>query len=190
MRTRSALLVVAALLALTGCSTGANAVDQTAGGDDRYVSGDGKTIVYEPSRRTAAPAVTGTTLDGKSYDLASQKGHVVVINFWAEWCPPCRAEAADLESVYQSTKDSGVEFVGVDIRDDKSKAQAFAGEKSTYPSIFDPAGRVSLDFRDVPPQTLPATLIIDKDGRIAVVIRNVVLKDKLAQLVDQVAAGS
>jgi thiol-disulfide isomerase/thioredoxin len=189
MRTRR-VLAAAALLALGGCSTGANAVDQTAGSDNRYVSGDGKTIVYEAAKRAAAPAVTGTTLDGKSYDLADQKGHVVVINFWAEWCPPCRAESDDLEQVHQSTKDSGVDFVGVDIRDDKDKAEAFVNERSTYPSIFDPAGRVALNFRDVPPQTLPATLIIDRSGRIAAVIRDVVLKDKLTELVDQVAAGS
>jgi thiol-disulfide isomerase/thioredoxin len=189
MRRPLAVLLAAALL-LAGCSTGKNAVSETAGGQNGYVAGDGKTIVYQPDQRKAAPDMKGTTLDGGTFDLAAQRGKVVVINFWASWCPPCRLESTDLEKTYQSTKDSGVVFVGVDSRDEKDAASSYAQGRFTYPSIFDPTGKVALGFKDVPPTTLPATLLIDKSGRAAVVIRNVVRQETLTPLITQLTAES
>jgi peroxiredoxin len=186
MRRRTILLAVVPM-ALAGCSTGANAVSQT-NSDSRYVAGDGKTIVYPVAQRKDAPAVHGSTVDGGTEDLASLKGQVVVLNFWASWCPPCRLESTDLETVYKSTKDSGVAFVGVNSRDEKDSAKSFADARLTYPSLFDPAGRIALSFADVPPTALPCTLIIDRAGKIAVVIRNTVRTDTLTPLVQQIAA--
>jgi thiol-disulfide isomerase/thioredoxin len=186
---RRLLLVVVCLAALSGCGTGHNAVDQTGGGN-RYVAGDGRTIVYPVADRKPAPQVQGSTVDGGTFDLASVRGHVVVVNFWASWCAPCRLEAADLEAVHLSTKDSGVDFVGVDIRDVRDEAKAFVAGRVTYPSLFDPAGRVALRFADVPPMTLPATLIVDKAGRVAVVIRAGVDQQALGTLVKQIGAES
>jgi thiol-disulfide isomerase/thioredoxin len=185
-----ALLVVAVLTTglLAGCSTGRDAVTQGAGGGNRYVAGDGRTIVYPAAQRKPAPEVRGSTVDGGSFDLASVRGRVVVLNFWASWCAPCRSEAAGLETVHLSTKDSGVTFVGVDSRDEKDAALAFLAGRVTYPSLFDPAGRIALRFADVPPTTLPATLIVDRAGRIAVVIRASVTEAGLAKLVGQISA--
>jgi peroxiredoxin len=171
-----------------GCTTGAGAASETAAGSDRYVAGDGKTIVYEPGQRKDAPKVSGSTVDGGTADLANLKGSVVVINFWASWCPPCRLESTDLESVYKSTKDSGVAFVGVNSRDERDAAQSFAATRLTYPSLYDPNGRIALRFADVPPTALPCTLIIDRAGKVAVVIRNTVRIDTLTPLVQQIAA--
>ena len=138
--------------------------------------------------RKAAPAVSGDLLDGGSFDLASQKGHVVVVNFWASWCAPCRAEAADLEQVYQATKPSGVVFLGINIRDEKDKAVAFHQGRASYPSLFDPAGKISLAFSDVPPSAIPSTLVIDRDGRIASITRRDIRASELQPLVEQVVA--
>jgi thiol-disulfide isomerase/thioredoxin len=192
-RLLAAVLLPVALLvvgALAGCSTGKDAVNENAGSANRYVAGDGKTIVYPVADRKVAPAVTGSTLDGASFDLASRKGHVVVLNFWASWCAPCRLESADLEAVHQSTKDSGVDFLGVDSRDEKDAAVSFVAGRVTYPSLFDPSGRIALRFADVPPTTLPSTLILDRSGKVAVVIRAVVRQDDLAGLVAQIGAES
>jgi thiol-disulfide isomerase/thioredoxin len=182
---RRLLVLLVCLAATAGCSSGAGG--QTSAGN-RFVAGDGRTIVVPAGQRKAAPDVRGSTVDGGSFDLASVRGHVVVINFWASWCAPCRLEAADLEAVHLSTKDSGVDFVGVDSRDERDAAKAFLAGRVTYPSLFDPAGRIALRFTDVPPTTLPATLIVDKAGRVAVVIRAGVDQAALTRLVSQIGA--
>lgn len=175
---RAALLATAALLGtalLAGCTS--------PSADTRTQSG-----LIPAAQRKAAPTVSGELLDGGTFDLAAQKGHVVVVNFWASWCAPCRAEAADLEDVYQATKDSGVVFVGINIRDEKDKAIAFHDGRAGYPSLFDPAGKISLAFSDVPPSAIPSTLVIDRDGRIASITRRDIRKADLQPLVEQVDA--
>jgi thiol-disulfide isomerase/thioredoxin len=188
MRVLAVLLV--ALAALAGCSTGRDAVSQGADNNNRYVAGDGRTIVFAAADRKAAPAVSGSTLDGTSFDLAALHGKVVVVNFWASWCAPCRLESADLEATHQSTKDGGVSFVGVDSRDQKDAAVAFLAGRITYPSLFDPEGRIALRFSDVPPNTFPATLVVDKNGKVAAVIRTTVREADLTALVKRIGAES
>ena len=187
---RYLLVLAVAVVALAGCTGGHDAVAQTGSIDSKYVGADGKTIVYPVAQRKAAPDVKGSTVDGGSADLASLRGDVVVLNFWAAWCPPCRLESTDLESVYKSTKDSGVAFLGVNSHDEKDSAKAFQDARLTYPSLFDPTGRIALSFSDVPPTALPCTLIIDRTGKVAVVIRNGVTVASLTPLVNQVLAES
>lgn len=185
---RILVLAVCAVFALAGCSTGKDAVTQTGSADSRYVAGDGKTILYPEDKRKPAPATEGSTVEGGTDSLASLKGSVVVLNFWASWCAPCRLEATDLEKTYQSTKDSGVAFLGVNSRDEQDTAKAFADARLTYPSLYDPNGKIALSYSDVPPTALPCTLIIDRSGRVAVVIRNTIRQDTLTPLVQQIAA--
>jgi thiol-disulfide isomerase/thioredoxin len=164
LRTAPALILLAG--ALTGCA-GASAVQSGAGsGDSRYVAGSG--ALQEIKGRRPAPAVHGTTLDGKPLSLADYQGKIIVVNFWASWCAPCRAEAPTMEKIYEENKASGVQFVGVDIKDGKDNAQAFLRTfKITYPSLYDQAGQIALAFRDIPPNAVPSTLVIDRQGRIA-----------------------
>ncbi|GAA4218038.1 TlpA family protein disulfide reductase [Actinocatenispora rupis] len=187
---RFLVLLAVAGIALAGCSTGNDAVDQNSGGQNRYVAGNGESQTFAPKDRTPGPTVTGDLLDGGRFDLRSLRGHVVVVNYWASWCNPCAAEAPDLEKVYRQTEGDGVRFVGVNIRDQKDQARAFVkGRGMTYPSLFDPPGRVALSFRQVPPNTIPATIILDKQGRVAVVLRRAVLATELAPMVDKVVRG-
>jgi thiol-disulfide isomerase/thioredoxin len=171
--TRRAALALGVAALVAGCTS------PTA--DTRTQSG----LIPVPKRK-AAPAVSGELLEGGTFDLGTQKGHVVVVNFWASWCAPCRAEAADLEDVYKATKDAGVVFLGINIRDEKDKAIAFHDGRASYPSLFDPAGKISLAFSDVPPSAIPSTLIIDRDGRIASITRRDIRKADLQPLVEQV----
>jgi len=189
MRTRWVALAVALGLAVAtaSCSTGSNAAVQANGGGNRYVAGDGSTVEYPPAKRVAAPHVSGETLSDGAFDLAAHRGNVVVINFWAEWCAPCVLESAALVAVYKSTRDSGVVFVGVNSRDQKDLALAFQNDRLTYPSLFDPAGRIALKFRDVP-SALPTTLIIDRDGRVAAAVHAAVTEAGLTQLVKRIVA--
>jgi thiol-disulfide isomerase/thioredoxin len=155
--------------------------------DARYVAGDNSSQIIK--NRKPAPPVKGTTLDGRPFDFAQLGGKVAVVNFWASWCAPCRAEAPTMEQIYQQTKSSGVQFVGVDIKDGKGNAQAFVRTfKITYPSLYDQAGQVALAFRDVPPNAVPSTLIIDRQGKVAVRIIGSVPYSRLRDLVTKVAA--
>ncbi|NUW44833.1 TlpA family protein disulfide reductase [Nonomuraea rhodomycinica] len=160
------LALVAVLAA--GCA-GSNQSGQPQAGDTRFVAGDGTMQVFPAADRKPAPAIEGETLDGGTTSLAAHKGKVVVLNFWASWCGPCRAEAPVLKDVAAKTKGSGVEFVGVDFKDRKADAQAFERTEQTgYASIFDQPGKVALAFQGtVPPAAIPSTLVIDEQGRIA-----------------------
>jgi len=124
--------------------------------------------VFPVDQRKPAPSLSGTTLDGQQLDTGAMLGKVVVVNFWASWCAPCLAEARNLNDVYAQTHASGVEFVGVDIRDDTSKGRAFQRTKRVpYPSLFDDDGTLLLKFRGQAPQNPPTTLVIDRKGRVA-----------------------
>jgi peroxiredoxin len=183
---RAALAVAAALL-LAGCTTG-NTAGTATGSDTGFVTTPGGTKVFRTGDRPAAPAITGTLLDGSTFRLADERGHVVVLNVWGSWCAPCRAEAADLQSVYVAAQPAGVVFVGINLRDDHDAATAYLSAHGiTYPSLFDPAGRVTVAFRDVPPTAIPSTLVIDANGRIAAVHLDIVTR---AELTSMIAAAS
>jgi len=173
-----AITAVVAVLLLAACTGQVNAPAVGAASK-----------VYPVSDRKTAPDTSGDLIGGGHYELASHRGEVVVINFWASWCAPCRVEAADLEQAYTDTKADRVSFLGINVQDQKDAAIAFARGRVTYPSLFDPPGRLALAFA-VPPNTLPATLIIDRAGRIAVVLRSSVRAQELTPLVRQVAAES
>ncbi|GAA1844937.1 hypothetical protein GCM10009687_08350 [Asanoa iriomotensis] len=138
-------------------------------------------------KRPAAPAVTGELLEGGTYDSARSAGKVVVVNFWGSWCAPCRAEIDDLENVYEATKDKGVEFLGINIRDSRDAALAFHNQRVAYPSVFDPSSKLALGF-EIPPNSIPATIILDRSGDIAYVIRRAVTEEQLRPVVERVAA--
>lgn len=145
-------------------------------------------IECAPDQRPSAPDVSGELLDGSRYELSQDRGQVVVVNFWGSWCAPCRAEAADLEGTYQATRDSGVRFLGINVQDARDKAIAFEDGRVSYPSLFDPASRLALEFEGLPPNTVPATVVLDRDGRIAVMIRKAVRQDTLEPIVAKIAA--
>src|SRR5690606_6603002 len=180
--TRASVLLAAALVAtvLAGCDDGAPAPGPTGGGSGRTVS------VIPADERLPAPELAGELLDGTAFDPSTLQGDVVVVNFWGSWCGPCVAEADDLEQTYQATKDDGVAFLGINVRDTRDAATAFAREHSTYPSIFDPAGKLVLGF-EVPPLAIPSTVIIDRDGRVAVMINRGIVRGELEPVVAQIA---
>lgn len=165
---RWVMLLGLAVLTLAGCSTGNDAT--VYGGSFTFTSPGGKTeFTYAAADRKEIGGLSGPDLTGKStVDVASYKGKVVVLNFWGSWCAPCRDEAPGLQASSEKYQASGVQFVGIDVKDTESGALGFIADKQlTYPSIFDPGMRTMLSVRGLPTGSLPVTLVLDRQGRVA-----------------------
>ena len=115
-----------------------------------------------PRSEGQAPDFTLTTFQGDEIVLSELRGQVVVINYWASWCPPCREEAAYLESTGRAYKDKGVVFLGVDYVDTEVEALAYIAEFDiTYPNGPDIGTLISQAYRI---QGVPETFFVAKDG--------------------------
>jgi len=188
---RLAALVVAGTM-MAGCAQQVDAGDRVAGdvAEQGYVSGDGSTTIVAQAERAAAPSLAGPTLDGATLALADHLGEVVVLNVWASWCAPCRAEAPALQEVSEELADRGVRFVGLNTRDSAEPARSFVERFGlTYPSIVDADGSKQLLFRDsLPPAAIPSTLVIDRSGRVAGRAIGEVDRSRLLGLVEPILA--
>jgi len=119
-----------------------------------------------PSPLIARPAAlfTLTLFDGRRLTLAELRDRVVVLNFWASWCLPCREEARTLKAAWQRYQDREVVFVGVDIQDTDDDARAFLREFGvTYPNGADAGSRIAIEYGVY---GIPETFVIDRQGRI------------------------
>jgi len=130
-----------------------------------------------------APDFTLADLDGNEISLSDFRGKAVFINFWATWCPPCRAEMPEIESVYQDYKDKGAVVIGVDIRETEELVREFiqrGGYHWTF--ILDSTGVVAADYNI---QAIPTSFFIDREGVIRAVnigaMTKRAMEDKLAE---------
>ena len=190
---RLVALASAAIVALAGCSTGDDAVAQ--GGTFEFVAPGGKTdIFYDPPGNRGRPG----KLDGpelmdpaKTISLDDFTGKVVVINVWGQWCGPCRTEITQLQKVYDKTRRVGVEFLGIDVRDNNRDAAKdfIVDRKVTFPSIYDPPMRTMIAFGGRYPATvIPSTVVLDRQHRVAAVFLRELLAEDLQPVVERLAA--
>lgn len=185
------LLSMAVLL--TGCATGDDAVSQ--GGTFEFVAPGGKTdIVYDPPDSRHRPGkISGPLLTdpAKTVSVDDFAGKVVVVNVWGQWCGPCRSEIPELEKVYEATRAQGVQFLGIDVRDNNRDAAVdfVTDRKVTYPSIYDPAMRTMIAFGGRYPTTvIPSTVVLDRKHRVAAVFLRELLAEDLLPVVQKLAA--
>jgi len=179
--------LVVAVLTLSACD-GSEGV-----GTEAYAKGDGTAVEIAEAQRGEPVEVSGTTLTGEQLDLASMRGRTVVLNVWGSWCAPCRKEAKDLVAASKQLGPRGVDFVGINLRDNNT-AQALAYEQKygiTFPSLKDDGGELLLAFRGaVPPKAIPTTLVIDPQGRIAARFSGAITQRTLVDLVEGVTGAS
>lgn len=162
--TAALALCAAATVGLTGCSSGGGA--QTF----RFANATKLDTVIPTADRKPAEALNGQLLNGTGkFRLAQYRGHVVVMNFWASWCGPCRAEMPQLEALYEQLHPQGVQFIGIDTKDSRSGAEAFVAQQHVrYPIVYDQEGQIQLRLGNIP-GSLPFTVLIDPRGRVAAV---------------------
>ncbi|MEV0689462.1 MULTISPECIES: TlpA disulfide reductase family protein [unclassified Streptomyces] len=191
VRRRAVLTVGTAVAALlvSACGSGGTS---GGGGNTNFVTGTDGISTVAKGERTAAPDLSGETLEGEPLDVADFQGKVVVLNVWGSWCNPCRAEAKHFAKVSEDYADQGVQFVGINTRDGSAGA-ALAFEKDfgiTYPSLYDPTGKLMLRFEKgtLNPQAIPSTLILDRDGKIASRSLTALSEERLLKMLKPVLA--
>lgn len=129
-----------------------------------------------------APDFSLTTFNGAQFRLSDQRGKVVVINFWASWCIPCRTEAPALQATWEHYKEKGVLFIGVDYADTDDNALAFIKEFGiTYLNGPDVGIKIFSAYRV---QGVPETFVIDQQGNVAQFLYAGVNEKQLSSAID------
>ena len=111
------------------------------------------------------PAYTAKLLDGSDYDVASERGNVVMINLWATWCGPCRYEIPELEKLHKDHAAARFKVVGVSVDEggDQVVKDFVEEQKMTYPVVLDPEGRLATMLDTT---ILPTTILVDRQGKV------------------------
>jgi peroxiredoxin len=131
-----------------------------------------------------APDFTLLTPEGEVVRLSDLRGQIVLLNFWATWCEPCRNEMPLLNSRYERNRERGFVVLGVNFDESAAEVQAFAGElQISFPLLLDPGAEVQRMYRV---RGYPSTFVVDREGRLVAeyigLIREVQLDEELAQL--------
>jgi len=136
-----------------------------------------------PQTDHLAPDFTLISLDGTKVTLSDLKGQVALINIWATWCPPCRAEMPTIETSYQQYRDQGFTVLAVNLQEDPRTVAAFMREyKLTFPALFDLDGQVSRTYQAI---SLPSSFFVDRKGVIRAVYRGPMPRSVIAGTVEQ-----
>lgn len=162
--------VLAVLLVLGGTWIVWSRIPAAAGSAD-----DGAAVL--PRQGYRAPDWTLETMDGDTITLSALQGQAVVINFWATWCPPCRAEMPAIEAVYAAYRDQGLQVLAVNMQEGADDVAAFVAEQDLhFPVLLDAGGQVARSYRVT---SIPTTFFIDRSG----VIREVIAGGPLSEAV-------
>ena len=129
--------------------------------DPQLTAADKLLVAADASREKAD--FTLTDLDGTKWNLKSLRGKVVLVNFWATWCPPCRKELPDLQTLYNRFKDQGFVILGISDEEGPTVKSFLADKKLTYPIMLDPGRKVNELFQV---NAIPKSFVYDRNGKL------------------------
>ena len=128
------------------------------------IAGQKQTLTTLP-RTEAAPDFSLKDIDGEIHTLSMYKGKVVVVNFWATWCPPCREELPSMQRAWKKFQDNGIVMLAIDIGEDEDTIFEFTADYLVdFPLLMDLDSSV---IKQWPVRGLPTTFVVDPDGRLA-----------------------
>lgn len=186
----AAIVVLSVSLLVAGCgllSPDEELLIPVQAGELTSDPGIGLTVIPEGERGEPLE-LAGVDLDGEPLALSDSRGEVTVVNSWATWCPPCRTEMPEFAEVAEKLAGQGVTFVGINVQDDPAGAREYTAD-TPYPSIVDDDGSLVAQIPGVPPRSLPVTVILDRQGRIAVRIVGPIVLGTLEETVLGVLAS-
>lgn len=189
-RALSAVIAGAAIALISGCgllSPAEETLIPVNAGQLTTDPGIGMTVIPDAERGEPLE-ISGVDLDGNPLSLEESRGDITVVNAWATWCAPCRAEMPEFAEAAREFDGKGVSFVGINVQDEAAAAREFTRD-TPYRSIVDPDGDLVATIPNVPPRSLPVTVILDRQGRIAVSIVGPIVLDSLADTVRSVLAS-
>lgn len=126
------------------------------------------------------------TLDGDTLGPPDFSGQVVVVDFWATWCTPCRAQASILEDVHDEWADRGVRFLAVDVAEEREVVEEFVAENPfPYPVLLDPADEISMELGLV---ALPTLMVVNTEGEVTYLESGLVDRNRLETLLREAGA--
>jgi cytochrome c biogenesis protein CcmG/thiol:disulfide interchange protein DsbE len=129
-------------------------------------AGPGSGAVQGVNQGNQARDFTLETLEGAGLSLQDYRGKVVLLNFWATWCTPCRDEIPDIQAAYEAYQDDGFVVLGINVEESRQQLEPFVAELGiTYPVLLDETGQVLKMYRAI---GLPISVILDRDGVIQV----------------------
>lgn len=190
-RRRAVVSVTAVAAVLLAGGIAASLADGGSASGQAYVDGNPSAVLYAAGHRAQVPNFSGTTLTGTHLRFSSYRGKVVVLNFWGSWCAPCRSEGPTLAALSAKYQGSGVQFLGVDVEDTPTNAEAFEhGFGIKYPSLNDPGQSVAQVLGSAVPVTgTPTTLVIDKTGQLVGAIFGTATYSVLDSMLSKVTAS-
>jgi peroxiredoxin len=134
-----------------------------------------------------APDFILPDLQGNQIALSDHQGEVVLINFWATWCPPCRVEMPDMEAVYREHHNEGFEILGVDQREPQELVEEFVTERGfSWIFLLDEDFEVSQEYSAT---SIPRSILVDRDGTVAHVWRGTLTRSQLEQQLSHLGIG-